>query len=153
MTWEGELYLELHNGTYTTMAEHKYYNRFMETLLRDVEILHYMSFLEHPQADVHQAIKQMWYTFLIDQFHDVLPGTCTYLTVDDTRENFKNLKIKCEEIYTEAVRNLLPDHSVVSVNRIRPAYDSLNINSDTEMVVTFNGLTQDRTDVITFKNG
>ena len=53
MTWEGELYLELHNGTYTTMAEHKYYNRFMETLLRDVEILHYMSFLEHPQADVH----------------------------------------------------------------------------------------------------
>jgi alpha-mannosidase len=95
----------------------------------------------------------MWYTFLIDQFHDVLPGTCTYLTVDDTRENFKNLKIKCEEIYTEAVRNLLPDHSVVSVNRIRPAYDSLNINSDTEMIVTFNGLTQDRTDVITFKNG
>jgi alpha-mannosidase len=45
MTWEGELYLELHNGTYTSMAEHKLYNRFMETLLRDTEILGYLSFL------------------------------------------------------------------------------------------------------------
>ena len=25
MSWEGELYLEGHNGTYTSMAEHKYY--------------------------------------------------------------------------------------------------------------------------------
>lgn len=39
MTWEGELYLELHNGTYTTMAENKKYNRNMEILFRDLEIL------------------------------------------------------------------------------------------------------------------
>ena len=45
MTWEGELYLELHNGTFTTMAEHKFYNRYMETLLRDVEIFFYLSTL------------------------------------------------------------------------------------------------------------
>ena len=38
----------------------------------------------------------MWYTFMIDQFHDVLPGTCTKLTLDDTRLNFKNLKLKCD---------------------------------------------------------
>jgi len=38
MTWDGELYLELHNGTYTSMAENKLYNRRMETWLRDVEI-------------------------------------------------------------------------------------------------------------------
>ena len=41
MNWEGELYLEGHNGTYTSMAEHKYYNRYMEILLRDVEIFYY----------------------------------------------------------------------------------------------------------------
>ena len=41
MSWEGELYLEGHNGTYTSMAEHKYYNRFMEILLRDVELFYY----------------------------------------------------------------------------------------------------------------
>ena len=85
MTWEGELYLELHNGTFTTMAEHKYYNRYMETLLRDVEIFYNIAELTESEAHKpslsHEDIKNMWYTFLIDQFHDVLPGTCTFLTV------------------------------------------------------------------------
>ena len=85
MTWEGELYLELHNGTFTTMAEHKYYNRYMETLLKDVEFFHYLSTLTgnaiSDSNETHDAIKSMWRTFLIDQFHDVLPGTCTFLTV------------------------------------------------------------------------
>ena len=48
MTWEGELYLELHNGSFTSMAEHKYYNRFMETLLRDVEIFFYFNQIMQP---------------------------------------------------------------------------------------------------------
>ena len=39
MKWDGELYLELHNGTYTTMADNKKYNRRMEIMLRDVEII------------------------------------------------------------------------------------------------------------------
>ena len=43
MTWEGELYLEIHNGTYTSMAEHKIYNRQVELLLRDTEILYYFA--------------------------------------------------------------------------------------------------------------
>lgn len=89
MTWEGELYLELHNGTYTTMGEHKYYNRYMETLMRDIEIFYYLAELTqkeiHKPDLSHEDIKEMWYTFLIDQFHDVLPGTCTFMTVEDTR--------------------------------------------------------------------
>ena len=90
MTWEGELYLELHNGTYTSMSDHQYYNRFMEILLRDVEFLHYLAEIKGCKSSFsHDDIKQMWYTFLIDQFHDVLPGTCTVLTVEDTRANFK----------------------------------------------------------------
>jgi alpha-mannosidase len=103
MTWEGELYLELHNGTYTTMAEHKYYNRYMETLLRDVEFFNYLCELGGSESN-HTKIKEMWYTFLIDQFHDVLPGTCTFLTVDDTRENFAALKKTCEEIYQSSIK-------------------------------------------------
>jgi alpha-mannosidase len=70
MTWEGELYLELHNGTYTNMAEHKYYNRFMETLFRDIEIFYYIAEIafsdKHKPEFSHQNIKDMWYVFLID---------------------------------------------------------------------------------------
>lgn len=39
MCWKGELYLELHNGTYTTVSEVKKYNRKAEILLRDTEML------------------------------------------------------------------------------------------------------------------
>ena len=46
MTWEGELYLEGHNGTYTSMSEHKFYNRHMEILLRDMEFFHYFAGLK-----------------------------------------------------------------------------------------------------------
>jgi alpha-mannosidase len=62
MTWEGELYLELHNGTYTTMSEHKEYNRSMEIKLRDLEIFSILSGIG-PDKD---ELKEMWYTFLID---------------------------------------------------------------------------------------
>uniref|UniRef100_A0A7N6BVJ0 alpha-mannosidase n=1 Tax=Anabas testudineus TaxID=64144 RepID=A0A7N6BVJ0_ANATE len=37
-TWTGELFLELHNGTYTTQAQIKRGNRQCETLLHDIEI-------------------------------------------------------------------------------------------------------------------
>ena len=52
------------------MAEHKYYNRFMETLLRDIEIFYYIAeiaFVEkHKPVISHQNIKDMWHVFLID---------------------------------------------------------------------------------------
>lgn len=111
MTWEGELYLEGHNGTFTSMAEHKFYNRTMETLLRDTEYLYYFARLLEPEnfkpSFSHDDIREMWYTFLIDQFHDVLPGTCTKLTVDDTRQNFKELKEKCSTIVQQSLSSLL----------------------------------------------
>ena len=51
MTWEGELYLEGHNGTYTSMSKNKLYNRIMEILLRDVELFYYFAQLLSPSPD------------------------------------------------------------------------------------------------------
>lgn len=67
MTWEGELYLELHNGTYTTMAENKKYNRTMEILLRDVELISsFSSILNQDYKYNLKELTEMWRTFLID---------------------------------------------------------------------------------------
>ena len=66
MTWEGELYLEGHNGTFTSMAEHKFYNRYMEQLLRDTEILHYSCRLLCSVGCRHHDFVEMWQTFMID---------------------------------------------------------------------------------------
>lgn len=91
MKWEGELYLELHNGTYTTMADNKKYNRRMENMLRDVEIVSSLTALLEKEKYTYKedVIREMWRTFLTDQFHDVLPGTSIGLVYKDTRQNSK----------------------------------------------------------------
>jgi alpha-mannosidase len=67
MKWEGELYLELHNGTYTSMAEVKKYCRHMEILLRDTEILSVIASLLDPSYKYElEQIREIWRTFLID---------------------------------------------------------------------------------------
>ena len=106
MTWEGELYLELHNGTYTNMAEHKHYNRFTENLLRDLEI--FTNFAEAVCGKFMQPeeITDMWRIFLIDQFHDVLPGTCTELTVQDTRKNHNMIRYNSKNLFDTAMTKL-----------------------------------------------
>ena len=87
MKWEGELYLELHNGTYTSVAEIKNYCRRMEIRLRDLEIISTLARLMSKSSFTYdiKEITDIWHTFLIDQFHDVLPGTCIGLTYIDTR--------------------------------------------------------------------
>lgn len=46
-TWRGELYFELHRGTYTSQEGLKRGNREMEMLLRDVEYYATVASLEH----------------------------------------------------------------------------------------------------------
>ena len=73
--WFGELYVEKHRGTYTTMGRLKHLNRRAELALRDAEYLGVMAAL-HGKCDYpHNQIRQIWQTLLIRQFHDILPGT------------------------------------------------------------------------------
>lgn len=67
--WRGELYLELHRGTYTTQALMKRYNRRLEHLLHDVELLAVLA--GHDSVDVGT----IWKETLLNQFHDILPGS------------------------------------------------------------------------------
>ena len=68
MKWEGELYLELHNGTYTSVAEIKNYCRRMEIMLRDVEILSTLAkFIAKDDFSYNiNEITDIYHTFLID---------------------------------------------------------------------------------------
>lgn len=66
--WEGELYLELHNGTYTSVAEIKNYCRRMEIRLRDLEILCSLAHFNNAEEFRYKLneITDMWHIFLID---------------------------------------------------------------------------------------
>ena len=72
--WNGELYLEFHRGTFTSQARTKRLNRKSELALHEAEALAGMALLhggEYP-AD---ALHQQWQTVLLNQFHDILPGS------------------------------------------------------------------------------
>src|SRR6185436_10016955 len=71
----GELYFEYHRGTYTTQAALKRGNRRCEAALHDAELLCAVAAregrAEYPRAELAEA----WRVLLVNQFHDILPGT------------------------------------------------------------------------------
>ncbi|TFD65625.1 alpha-mannosidase [Cryobacterium ruanii] len=73
--WSGELYLEFHRGTLTSQAHTKQGNRRSEHLLREAELWATTAFIragtEYPRA----ALENAWQTVLLQQFHDILPGS------------------------------------------------------------------------------
>lgn len=72
--WVGELYLELHRGTYTAQARTKRYNRQLEFLIRETELFSVMAMGED-YAYPAEALQKYWRALLLNQFHDILPGS------------------------------------------------------------------------------
>ena len=70
--WNGELYFELHRGTYTTQSRTKRQNRLLELQLRRTEMLY--SALPAPDYP-HDLIEKTWKIVLTNQFHDIIPGS------------------------------------------------------------------------------
>lgn len=72
--WDGELYLEMHRGTFTTKSVLKRINRMLEYQFRDAEMLSVSRMLKggtYPAKELEALYKR----FLVTQFHDILPGS------------------------------------------------------------------------------
>ncbi len=75
-TWNGELYLELHRGTYTTQGRNKRANRQSEFLLHDAEALAALAALVDPDYTYPAAeLRRAWELVCLNQFHDIIPGS------------------------------------------------------------------------------
>ena len=83
--WVGELYLEYHRGTYTSMARNKKYNRKSELLLQAVELFSQLAGGEYPAAQLHSC----WETVLLNQFHDILPGSSIKEVYEESRAQYE----------------------------------------------------------------
>ncbi|MBO4342767.1 MAG: alpha-mannosidase [Clostridia bacterium] len=75
-TYKGELYLELHRGTLTNQHSIKHNNRKSELALRDLEFLTVNNAVKAGVTADNKDISPLWETLLLNQFHDILPGTC-----------------------------------------------------------------------------
>lgn len=90
--WSGELYLEIHRGTLTTQAWIKEANRRAEEELRFCELL----IAAAPRAGAEHAapsakLDKAWKSLLLNQFHDILPGTSIGWVYEDARRDFARI--------------------------------------------------------------
>lgn len=89
-TWTGEFYFEYHRGTYTSMARNKRSNRKSELLLMDLELLSVLAEkrgLAYPAED----LERLWKMVLLNQFHDILPGSSIKEVYEVTKREYEQL--------------------------------------------------------------
>lgn len=75
-TYCGELYLELHRGTLTNQHEIKRNNRLAEIALHHLEYAAVRNAINKKIPSDLKQIRPLLSTLLVNQFHDILPGTC-----------------------------------------------------------------------------
>lgn len=136
-TWYGDMYLELHRGTYTTHARNKKWNRQAEVLYRDAEI--WGSFAKWVNDEFPlQNLEDGWKLLLYNQFHDIIPGT-----------SIPEVYVKSEEDYKEifAIGTEAKKQALTAIEH------QINTNGEGTPVVLFNSLSWSRSDIVTIEGG
>ncbi len=98
--WEDELYLEYHRGTYTTQANIKKDNRRCEFLLREAEIL---SLLSGNYAEMVSRLKCAWKLLLLNQFHDILPGSSIKEVYEESGKQLAHVMRVCGGVVEDSL--------------------------------------------------
>ncbi|HEX3932023.1 MAG TPA: glycoside hydrolase family 38 C-terminal domain-containing protein [Nocardioides sp.] len=115
--WAGELYLEIHRGTYTSQAAMKAGNRRCEHLLREAELWSATAavrgLLEYP----YEALRAAWETVLLHQFHDILPGSSIAWVHREARATYDRVSADLEAVIGRALDALAgPGEETVAFN-------------------------------------
>lgn len=132
-SWVGELYLEYHRGTYTSMARNKRDNRLSENIYTSAEKMSSLAMLlgkNYPQERLNKG----WETILLNQFHDILPGSSIKEVYDVTKEEYKEIIKNGKNVLSDAVEAV-----------------GLNISLDNKSLVVFNTLSFERKDIVEFE--
>lgn len=135
--WNGELFFELHNGTYTSQAKTKQSNRRCEFLLHDVEALSCVAMVTKPGfVYPGDSLEEVWKLLLLNQFHDVLPGSSIGLVYEDATRHYEEIMTKGGKMMKEALAHVFNSQ------------DRGNVAGIVEAAVVVNTLSWDRTEVV-----
>ncbi|KAJ2723339.1 Glycoside hydrolase, 38 vacuolar alpha mannosidase [Coemansia sp. Benny D115] len=108
VSWKGELYFELHRGTYTSQAKTKKQNRQSELLLRDVEFLGVLANKLGSTSFAYPAkeIDRLWKLVCLNQFHDVIPGSSIEIVYKDSDEIYADVLGSARDMKESAIVSL-----------------------------------------------
>ncbi|OIP67509.1 MAG: alpha-mannosidase [Oscillatoriales cyanobacterium CG2_30_40_61] len=135
--WQDELYLEFHRGCYTTHADQKRFNRRGETLLYEAELFASIATLYSGYIYPQQEIETAWKQILLNQFHDILPGSAIAEVYKQANQDWETAIKTAEEILHHSL-----DAMVASI--------SVNFPSqlDAQPIFIFNSLNWSRSEVV-----
>ncbi len=104
--WVGELYLERHQGTFTSNSRSKRYNRKMELALRDWEWLAVLAKILSNSTYPAQRLENIWREVLLYQFHDILPGSSIKRVYDESLARYKAMLEEVNQSLESTVETL-----------------------------------------------
>ncbi|MGH2523656.1 MAG: alpha-mannosidase, partial [Anaerolineales bacterium] len=128
--WDGELYFEYHRGTYTSQAYNKRANRLAEVLYHNAEWLSALAGVLASFNYPAQKLRQGWELILLNQFHDILPGSSIRSVYEDSQVDYEQIMQIGQSVLAEARQALLNqigvgDESVVVFNSLSWTRDDL----------------------------
>jgi alpha-mannosidase len=108
--WRGELYFEMHRGTFTTQAATKVGNRRCEDALREAEL-----WCATTRDDSRTAeLDTLWKRVLTQQFHDVIPGSSIAWAHDDAEAEHAAVLEAADAISEDCLQRLAPVASTIA---------------------------------------
>jgi alpha-mannosidase len=110
--WSGELYLEIHRATYTSQAKTKQGNRRSEHLLREAELWSTAAVVAGKlDSYPYEDLDRIWKAVLLNQFHDILPGSSISWVHREAEATYKLLAEELEAIIAKAQQALAGEGS------------------------------------------
>lgn len=101
--WSGELYLEMHRGTYTSMAQNKKNNRKSEFAFQKAETAASTAKLltgaEYPKGTLDDG----WHTILKNQFHDIIPGSSIGEVYEQSAKEYEKVLADGGKMFEDAI--------------------------------------------------
>ncbi len=130
-SWVGELYLGFHQGTYTSQAKNKWYNRKMEINLRHAEFLSSLDRViggaNYPKAQ----LDELWQETLLYQFHDILPGSSIQRVHKESLERYESMSHEVHALQTAALERLSDHIATDGIQKPVIAWNTLPWQRDT----------------------
>ncbi len=137
--WVGELYLEFHRGTFTSVAKVKRNNRRAEALLRELETLASLAAVRAGAACPAAELQGLWDIVLLNQFHDILPGSSIGEVYADSDRDFETFFAGAESLRQKLAGTLAGQSENLVVNPFGQARSGL-VEVETDMPVAIAGL-------------
>lgn len=115
--WAGELYLEFHRGTLTSQGRNKRYNRKSELLYHDMETICAIADSNGIASYPRQFINDGWKIILLNQFHDIIPGSSIKEVYEDSKEQYDKLISEGKAEIADTLGKIVctPDGSALTV--------------------------------------